>query len=241
MVNKEKPRNWAVKLLLEESVPFAGGVCQVNFLEGAGKLEESHQCALCFTNTASGGQVIISLGGGSPPQLISLRHGVESSTVVSPVWGPELASDVKGVLELHQDGLLVFGSPTHPNELSFRTALAQDRLPYLHILEDRQCAAKEEVIMNDLVTSPLGMQHGSNRRVTILFQGEGQPKARVSLDTAPIVSRELGSNFLEMFPMEENWKIMPSSSSPGPVTGDVELEMDALLLGVASKGRIIYN
>jgi hypothetical protein len=202
-----------MKLLLEQIVPFNGGVCEVNFLENAGEQDFQQHSSLCFSNAASGCQVIVSLGGDLPPQLKSFRYGIASSAVVSPSWGPELPADVKGVLELHQDGLLVFGSPFYLHELSFRAGLAQDGLPYLRLLEDGQDAVNEELAMDDLgIPLPVGMQHGSNRRVTLLFQGEGQPKARISLDAIPIITGELGSDFIDLFQRDGPWKILPWSS-----------------------------
>jgi hypothetical protein len=144
--------------------------------------------------------------------------------------GPELAKDAKGILELRQDGLLVFGSPSFSNKVSFQAVLAHDGSPYSKILDDIQDETNEEVPMRDLEPIPVvGMQHGSNRRATLVFQGDGQLKTRISLDAVPIVNRELGSNFVELFPMEDQWKILPWSSLQGPTpSGDAELEMDAL-------------
>lgn len=227
--HKERPQNWTVKLLLELNVPFREGACEANFLENTGK-QESQQHSLCFTNAASGCQVIISLGGDWPPQFRSMKYGIVSSAVVSPNFGPGLAADSKGILELHQDGLLIFGSPSHSHQLSFRAILAQNGLPYLNLLDDGSDEVIKEVMMSDLAMVPVGMQLGSNRRVTLSYQGPQQPKARVSLDAVPLVSRELGSNFTESLSIEEHQKLLPWSSLQGPAaTGDAELEMDALL------------
>ena len=242
IVNKEKPQNWSIKLLLEQSVPFYGRVCEVNFLENAGE-QEGCQHSLCFT-TASGGQVTFSLGGDTPPQVKSIKREIKSSTVVSPDWGPEVATDVKSLLELHQGGVLVSSSPSYPNELSFRAMLGQNRSPYLNILEDEaKKAGNGEISMADLRTRPVKLQHGSNRRATLVFQEEGGPKARrVSLDAVPIVSGELKSNLIDLFPIEEDYKILSWSSLQGSAaTGDAELEMDALfrrLHGTPSDGKI---
>lgn len=243
ILRKEKPQSWNIKLLLEQTVPFHEGACEVNYLENADE-QGSHQHSLCFTNAASGCQVIISLGGDCPPQLRSIKYEIASSAIVSPNFRPGPAADSKGVLELHKDGLLVFGSPSQLHQLYFRAALAQNGLPYLKLLDDGSDEVSKEVMMRDLAMVPVGMQHGSNRRVTLSFQGEDQPKARVSLDAVPLVSRELGSNVTEYFSKEEQWKLLLWSSLQSPAaTGDAELEMDALLrlpARIPPKGKIAW-
>jgi len=239
ILRKEKLQSWNINFLFQQTVPFREGACEVTFLENTGK-QESHQHSLCFTNAASGCQVIISLGGDCPPQLRSIKYGITSFAVLSPNFGPGPAAVSKGILELHQDGLLVFGSPSHLHQLYFRASLAQNGLPYLNLLDDTSNEVSKEVKMSDLAMVPVGLQHGSNRRVTLSFQGEDQPKARVSLDTAPLVSKELGS-FTEFLSKEDQWKILLWSSLQGPAaTGDAELEMDALLSlpGISPKGRV---